>query len=278
MSNNIEFREFVIDVNEYDKNKITLSIDTRQSKKFSTNNRFLTESIPPKVFINGLKKDKTLILLNHQPTQVVSNKFEARSTSTGVEIDVQLDEKNIFSTTVQSYRENGVPLSVSFGFICKEERMLPNKHREITELEIGEVSILTVPSQYFSSTRSLNQDITLEDLKNIIDESVKNAIFEQQKAHEQPKEEPKEEEKLVEEPKIEEKPVVEQVFKLDTTGLESTLKTFLDEFKDVVKPVEQPKTEEKQEEIVEKVEEKPVVDEEKVKSDIEKYKKMLEEL
>ena len=46
----------------------------------------------------------------------------------------------------------------------------------------------------------------------------------------------------------------------------------------MVKPVEQPKKEEKQEEIVEKVEKKPVVDEEKVKSDIERYKKMLEEL
>ena len=45
----------------------------------------------------------------------------------------------------------------------------------------------------------------------------------------------------------------------------------------MVKPVEQPKKEE-QKEIVEKVEEKPIVDEEKVKSDIEKYKKMLEEL
>ena len=79
----------------------------------------------------------------------------------------------------------------------------------------------------------------------------------------------------VEEPKVE---TVEQVVKLDTTGLEDTFKTFLNEIKEVVKPIEQPKTKEKVEEIVEKVEKKPVVDEDKVKSDIEKYKKMLEEL
>ena len=59
-----EFREFNINAKNNDKNMITLEIDTRQSKRFSKENRFLTESIAPDVFIRGIKKD-ALILLNH---------------------------------------------------------------------------------------------------------------------------------------------------------------------------------------------------------------------
>ena len=75
---------------------------------------------------------------------------------------------------------------------------------------------------------------------------------------------------------------MEQVVKLDATGLENAFKTFLDDFKEVVKSQEQPKVEEVVEEkVVEEVVNEPVkptVDEEKVKADIERYKKMLEEL
>lgn len=266
-----EFREFNINAKNNDKNIITLEIDTRQSKCFSKENRFLTESIAPDVFIRGIKKD-ALILLNHQATQVVSNKFEARATDTGVEIDVKLDEKNIFSTTVQSYRENGVPLSVSFGFRCKEERM-NGKHREIIDMEIGEISILTVESQYFSSTRSLQQELTMEELQEMIDKSIAKAL----QPKEEIKEEPKVEEKVVEQPKEQPKPVE---VKLDTDGLKAVFNDFLEGFKAVVP---QQKEEQKQEEVKEepKVEEqkqeevKPAqVDDETLKA----YQKMLDEL
>lgn len=174
-----EFREYNIEPVMTDKNKIRLFIDTRQSKKFPQENRFLTESISPEVFINGIH-DKTVVLLNHQRTQVVSNKFETRSTETGIEIDVELDEKNIFSTTVQSYRDNGVPLAVSFGFNCLEERMI-NKHREILNARVNEISILTVPSQYFSSTRSeTTQQIDYDELQNLIKTTI-NQAFESNK-------------------------------------------------------------------------------------------------
>ena len=266
-----EFREFNINAKNNDKNIITLEIDTRQSKRFSKENRFLTESIAPDVFIRGIKKD-ALILLNHQATQVVSNKFEARATDTGVEIDVKLDEKNIFSTTVQSYRENGVPLSVSFGFRCKEERM-NGKHREIIDMEIGEISILTVESQYLSSTRSLQQELTMEELQEMIDKSIAKAL----QPKEEIKEEPKVEEKVVEQPKEQPKPVE---VKLDTDDLKAVFNDFLEGFKAVVpqqkeepkqKVVkEEPKVEEQKQEEV-----KPAqVDDEKLKE----YQKMLEEL
>ena len=271
----MEFRNFEINSVINDENKMTLSIDLSQSKKFPRNNRFHTESINPKVFINGIQKN-AVILLNHNKQMVVSNKFNAKETQNGVEVEVDLDPRNVFASTCISYRENEVPLSVSFGFICKEERM-NGKHREVLDLEISELSVLTVESAYPSSVRSLDVSVTLDELKEIINETVKNA-FEQQKAQEEVViEEPKVEEKPVEEPKVEEKQVVEQVVKLDATGLENAFKTFLNDFKEVVKPQEQPKVEEVVEEVV-KEPVKPTVDEEKVKADIERYKKMLEEL
>ena len=271
----IELREANLSVLNDDEIEITL--DLNQSKRFSNEERFDYETIDAELFIQSL--DNAPLILNHRQEKIISDDMELKAEDGKVIIKAKLDPRNPYASYVLSLREKSQNrLGCSFGFIALADS-IKNRFRTVTKLAIKEISVLTnVSPAYHSSVRSLENNITLEDLKNIIDESVKNAIFEQQKAQEQPKEEPKEEEKLVEEPKIEEKPVVEQVFKLDTTGLESTLKTFLDEFKDVVKPVEQPKKEEKQEEIVEKVEEKPVVDEEKVKSDIEKYKKMLEEL
>ena len=277
----LEFREFNINAKNNDKNIITLEIDTRQSKRFSKENRFLTESIAPDVFIRGIKKD-ALILLNHQATQVVSNKFEARATDTGVEIDVKLDEKNIFSTTVQSYRENGVPLSVSFGFRCKEERM-NGKHREIIDMEIGEISILTVESQYFSSTRSLQQELTMEELQEMVDKSVAKAL--------EPKEkEVKVEPEIAPEPqKIEEKqPQIEQKtleIKLNADEFKGIFNDFLSGLKEELLPKNEPKIEEKEVKIDQKVEEKPVIEapqpqkiDDETLQKVEQYKQMLAEM
>ena len=275
----MEFRSFEINSVISDENKMTLSIDLSQSKKFPKGGRFLTESINPKVFINGIQNN-AVILLNHDKRMVVSNKFKANETQNGVEVEVDLDPRNVFASTCISYRENEVPLSVSFGFVCKEERM-NGKHREVLDLEISELSVLTVESAYPSSVRSLDVSMTIDELKAIINETVKNAFEEQQKVQETPVvEEPKVEEQQVEE-QPQEQPgvkVVEQVVKLDATGLENAFKTFLNDFKEVVKPQEQPQEEVK---VVEEVVEKPVeptVDEEKVKADIERYKKMLEEM
>ena len=275
----MEFRSFEINSVISDENKMTLSIDLTQSKKFPKGSRFLTESINPKVFINGIQNN-AVILLNHDKRMVVSNKFKANETQNGVEVEVDLDPRNVFASTCISYRENEVPLSVSFGFVCKEERM-NGKHREVLDLEISELSVLTVESAYPSSVRSLDVSMTIDELKAIINETVKNAFEEQQKAQEIPVvEEPKVEEQQIEEQPQEQQKVevVEQVVKLDATGLENAFKTFLNDFKEVVKPQEQPKEEVK---VVEEVVEKPVeptVDEEKVKADIERYKKMLEEM
>ena len=270
----MEFRSFKINSTVNDENKMTLSIDLSQSKKFPSG-RFITESINPKVFIKGIKNN-AVILLNHDKRMIVSNKFTTNETKNGVEVEVELDTRNVFANTCISYRENEVPLSVSFGFVCKEERM-NGKHREILDLEISELSILTVESAYPSSVRSLDVNVTLEDLKEIINETVKNA-FEQHKQEEkvveEVVEEVKEEVKEVKEEVKEEVKPVEQVIKLDTTELKNTFETFLNDFKEAVKPKEEVK------EVVEEVVNEPVkpIDEEKVKADIERYKELLKDL
>ena len=47
------------------------------------------------------------------------------------------------------------------------------KHREVLDLEISELSVLTVESAYPSSVRSLDVSVTLDELKEIINETVK---------------------------------------------------------------------------------------------------------
>lgn len=253
-------------------NEIEITLDLSQSKRFSNETRFDYETIDAELFIKSL--DNAPLILNHRQEKIISDDMELKAENGKVIIKAKLDPKNPYASYILSLREKSQNrLGCSFGFIALADS-IKNRFRTVTKLVIKEISVLTnVSPAYHSSVRSLDANITLDELKTIINETVKNA-FEQQKTQEQPVEEPKEEVKPVEEPKVE---VVEQVVKLDTTGLEDTFKTFLNEIKEVVKPIEQPKIEEV-EEIVEKVEEKPVVDEDKVKSDIEKYKKMLEEL
>ena len=68
-------------------------------KKFPRNCRFQTESINPKVFINGIQKN-AVILLNHNKQMVVSNKFNAKETHNGVEVEVDLDPRNVLQVLV----------------------------------------------------------------------------------------------------------------------------------------------------------------------------------
>ena len=73
---NNEIRELGL-VSKYDDNRITLEIDTRQSKRFPSNNRFLTESISPDVFLNGLKKDQHIRMSKGKIKQLLADAYEA---------------------------------------------------------------------------------------------------------------------------------------------------------------------------------------------------------
>lgn len=279
----MEFRNFKIDSLTTDKNKMTLSIDLRQSKNFPSSNRFQTESINPKVFIKGIR-DNAVVLLNHDRKMVVSNKFKAMETDKGVDVEVELDERNVFATTCMSYRENNMSLGVSFGFTCKEERM-KGKHREVLDLEVSEFSVLTVESAYHSSVRSLGSEVSMDDLQAMIDKSIESALekitqkVEEPKQEELPKEElPKQDPaQNTKETTLEAVNPVDVKVTLEATQIQDVLTSFLNDLKEVVKPVE-PKTEEPKQEETPAVEEVKPADGEKAQSDIEYYKKMLADL
>ena len=280
-----EFREFEINNINTNEEEMTLNIDLSQSKRFSNNNRFTTESINPKTFVKGIKSN-AVILLNHNRQMVVSNQFEAKPTNNGVEVIVKLDKRNVFATTCMSYRENNVPLSVSFGFKCNEERMI-GKHREVLDLEVSELSILTVESAYPSSVRCLEnneiRELTIEELQEMINKSVQDALKVKEESKEEVKvkdlkKDIKEEQKPIEPKQVDTKPIE---VKLNTDDLKNVFNDFLDGFKSVMPKHEVVKEEQKVEVKAEepKVEEKPTkVDDEKIKADIEKYKQMLAEL
>ena len=245
----------------FNENEITVTLDLRQSKKFYGES-FDTESIDATLFVESIEKDAP-ILFNHRHEQIVSDDYDVRAENGVVTVKVRLDERNMYANTILSLREKSQKrLGCSFGFRCLKEE-IRNKHREVKELIVSEISILSCESAYPSSVRCLDNDeireLTMEELQEMIDKSIAKAL----QPKEEIKEEPKVEEKVVEQPKEQPKPVE---VKLDTDGLKAVFNDFLEGFKAVVP---QQKEEPKQEEV------KPAqVDDETLKA----YQKMLDEL
>ena len=278
----------------FNENEITVTLDLRQSKKFY-GEPFETESIDADLFVKSIESEAP-VLFNHRNEQIVSDDYDVRANNGIVTVNVRLDERNMYANTILSLREKSQKrLGCSFGFRCLKDE-IRNKHREVKELIVSEISILSCESAYPSSVRCLDnneaRELTMEELQNMIDQSIAKAL---QVKQEETKEEPKQEQPKVEEvkeepkqeqPKVEEK-IAEQVkkepkqveVKLDTDGLKAVFNDFLEGFKAVIPQQkeepkqeivkEEPKVEEpKQEEV------KPALDDEKLKE----YQKMLEEL
>ena len=268
----------------FNENEITVTLDLRQSKKFYGES-FDTESIDATLFVESIEKDAP-ILFNHRHEQIVSDDYDVRAENGVVTVKVRLDERNMYANTILSLREKSQKrLSCSFGFRCLKDE-IRNKHREVKELIVSEISILSCESAYPSSVRCLDNDeireLTMEELQEMIDKSIAKAL----QPKEEIKEEPKVEEKVVEQPKEQSKPVE---VKLDTDGLKAVFNDFLEGFKAVVpQQKEEPKKEEIKEETKQEiVKEEPKVEEpkqEEVKpaqvddETLKAYQKMLDEL
>lgn len=277
---------------EFNENEVVVTLDLRQSKRFY-NESFDTESIDADLFLRSITDDAP-ILFNHKTEQIVSDDYEVSAKDGVVTVKVQLDPRNMWANTILSLREKSQKrLGCSFGFRCLADE-IRNKHRIVKELIVSEISILSCESAYPSSVRCLEnneiRELTIEELQEMIDKSVAKALQPKendQKVEEKPQEEPKKEEKPVE--KVNEKPVQETKIKVDTDEIKAVFDGFLTEFKAIL-PKNEPKIEEKSEGKVveepqkvdekpqEKPQEKPTIDDEKVKKDIESYKKMLEEM
>ena len=266
----------------FNENEITVTLDLRQSKKFYGES-FDTESIDATLFVESIEKDAP-ILFNHKHEQIVSDDYDVSAENGVVTVKVRLDERNMYANTILSLRERSQKrLGCSFGFRCLKDE-IRNKHREVKELIVSEISILSCESAYPSSVRCLDNDeireLTMEELQEMIDKSIAKALQPKEEIKEEPKvEEPKVEEKVVNQPKEQPKPVE---VKLDTDGLKAVFNDFLEGFKAVVP---QQKEEQKQDEVKEEPKEikeepkqeevKPAqVDDETLKT----YQKMLDEL
>ena len=266
----------------FNENEITVTLDLRQSKKFYGES-FDTESIDATLFVESIEKDAP-ILFNHKHEQIVSDDYDVRAENGVVTVKVRLDERNMYANTILSLRERSQKrLGCSFGFRCLKDE-IRNKHREVKELIVSEISILSCESAYPSSVRCLDNDeireLTMEELQEMIDKSIAKALQPKEEIKEEPKvEELKVEEKVVNQPKEQPKPVE---VKLDTDGLKAVFNDFLEGFKAVVP---QQKEEQKQDEVKEepkKIKEEPKQDEVKPAQvddeTLKTYQKMLDEL
>ena len=266
----------------FNENEITVTLDLRQSKKFYGES-FDTESIDATLFVESIEKDAP-ILFNHKHEQIVSDDYDVRAENGVVTVKVRLDERNMYANTILSLRERSQKrLGCSFGFRCLKDE-IRNKHREVKELIVSEISILSCESAYPSSVRCLDNDeireLTMEELQEMIDKSIAEALQPKEEIKEEPKvEELKVEEKVVNQQKEQPKPVE---VKLDTDGLKAVFNDFLEGFKAVVP---QQKEEQKQDEVKEEpkeIKEEPKQDEVKPAQvddeTLKTYQKMLDEL
>ena len=269
----------------FNENEITVTLDLRQSKKFYGES-FDTESIDATLFVESIEKDAP-ILFNHKHEQIVSDDYDVRAENGVVTVKVRLDERNMYANTILSLREKSQKrLGCSFAFRCLADE-IRNKHREVKELIVSEISILSVASAYPSSVRCLEdnevRELTIEELQEMIDKSVAKALEPKEKEVKiEPEIAPEPQKIEKKQPQIEQKPLE---IKLNTDDFKGIFNDFLADLKAELSPKNEPKIEEKEVKIDKKVEEKPVVEapqpqkiDDETLQKVEQYKKMLAEM
>ena len=266
-------------------NEVIVTLDLRQSKRFH-NEEFETESIDADLFLRSIEPDAP-ILFNHKRDQIVSDDYDVTANNGVVTVKVRLDERNMYANTILSLREKSQKrLGCSFAFRCLADE-IRNKHREVKELIVSEISILSVASAYPSSVRCLENDeireLTMEELQEMIDKSVAKALEPKEKEVKVEPEIATEPQKIEEkQPQIEQKPLE---IKLNADEFKGIFNDFLSGLKAELSPKNEPKIEEKEVKIDQKVEEKQVVEapqpqkiDDETLQKVEQYKQMLAEM
>ena len=266
-------------------NEVIVTLDLRQSKRFH-NEEFETESIDGDLFVRSIMPDAP-ILFNHKSGEIVSDDYEVTANNGIVTVKVQLDPRNMYANTILSLREKSQKrLGASFAFRCLKDE-IRNKHREVKDLVVSEISILSVASAYPSSVRCLEdnevRELTIEELQEMIDKSVAKALEPKEKEVKIEPEIAPEPQKIEEkQPQIEQKPLE---IKLNTDDFKGIFNDFLADLKAELAPKNEPKIEEKEVKIDQKVEEKPVVEapqpqkiDDETLQKVEQYKQMLAEM
>ena len=270
---------------EFNENEVIVTLDLRQSKRFH-NEEFETESIDGDLFVRSIMKDAP-ILYNHHSEAIVSDDYEVTADNGIVTVKVQLDPRNMYANTILSLREKSQKrLGASFAFRCLKDE-IRNKHREVKDLVVSEISILSIASAYPSSVRCLEdnevRELTIEELQEMIDKSVAKALEPKEKEVKIEPEIASEPQKIEEkQPQIEQKPLE---IKLNTDDFKGIFNDFLADLKAELSPKNEPKIEEKEVKIDQKVEEKPVIEapqpqkiDDETLQKVEQYKQMLAEM
>ena len=150
----------------YDDNRIYIKLFLDKSKPFNSR-KYDYESIDPKAFIAGIKDD-ALLLLNHDRskpiTRLDSDRVQITYDNHAVELSVDLPNLS-YTKDLKALAKEKI-LEMSFGFKAVKQD-IRNKVRHITELEISEISLLTVAGAYPSESRNAKNEEFIEQLVNI---------------------------------------------------------------------------------------------------------------
>ena len=157
----------------------------RDSKLISENGKTFVEQIAPGVWEKALKKNKDIkILLNHDKTRelgsILKGNLELLEDNIGLKVKCLIDDPEV----IQYSKDNKLK-GWSFGFsVIKDrwEKIDAVRYRRIIEdLELYEVSILTVSPAYYGTSieergrniimeyRSISNNTKLHNSKNIFD-------------------------------------------------------------------------------------------------------------
>ena len=142
-----------------DDNTIYVKLHLNQSKPFKNSRKFDYESIDTRAFINGIT-NSALLLYNHDRSKPICrlNSERVQMTYDDKAIEFAINLPNIsYANDLRELAREGL-LEMSFGFSALQEE-IRNRTRYISNLLVGEVSLLSVPAQYPSESRQQETDL-----------------------------------------------------------------------------------------------------------------------
>lgn len=137
---------------------IYVKLHLNKSKPFNSR-QFDFESIDTRAFINGITDD-ALLLYNHDRSKPIcrlnSDRVQMVYDDKTIEFAINLPDIS-YANDLRSLAKEGI-LEMSFGFKAVKDE-IRNRTRYISELEISEISLLSVAGAYPSESREMEQDL-----------------------------------------------------------------------------------------------------------------------
>ena len=150
----------------YDDNRIYIKLYLDKSKPFNSR-KYDFESIDTRAFVNGIKDD-ALLLYNHDRSKPICrlNSERVQMVYDDKTIEFAISLPNIsYANDLRELARMGL-LEMSFGFKAIKDE-IRSRTRYISELEISEISLLSVAGAYPSESRNAKNEEFIEQLVNI---------------------------------------------------------------------------------------------------------------